>query len=317
MSKILQYELWHECNNFCTYCTLGRANKSTPEELKLQSIKTTLEEIKTLKKGDVHTLGLIGGEFFQGQLSTPNVKQEFFNLIKLINTKLNDGDIECFWLNATMTKGDQKDLYDTLDLIDKKEKVWILTSYDSKGRFHNMDMFVTWVYHMNNLQELYPQIKRNTTMIVTGDFIKQYLQGDLSIELFSRLYDTSVFLKTPVKPDDMCDMTRQEINEKFKYEFFPREIDFMKFLVKYLEREGESNYLNLFSNDLKAEELHKNYNNEELRNVVFIRPKDYHETINSENKEIESLPCGHSSIYQCFSDSDKCAICCKQLVASL
>ena len=50
MGKILQYELWQECNNFCDYCTLGHNITKTPNKMKLQSLVTTFIELTKLKK---------------------------------------------------------------------------------------------------------------------------------------------------------------------------------------------------------------------------------------------------------------------------
>lgn len=309
MSKILQYELWQECNNRCKYCTLGKYAISTPTEMKIEAIGTAIVELQDLKQGDVSTLGFIGGEFFQGQLNDSEVKTAFMDLIDLSNHLLNEGIIENLWLNATLTLGTQIHLYEALDRIDQTDKVWILTSYDTQGRFHNKDMFVNWENQLARLKLLYPEIRRNTTMIITGDFIHKYMADEIDLQRFSQKYDTSIFLKTPVKPDDKGTLTTAEINNEMGFEFFPTQIDFVKFLFKFKEKEGEEAFNNLFSNELKAEELHKNFNDEELRNVTFHRSKDFVETLDTDKKEIETLPCGHSGIYNCYSDQDGCAIC--------
>lgn len=319
MSKILQYELWQECNNHCIYCTLGRNNIKTPDEMKINAINTAISEISQLVEGEVSVLGFVGGEFFQGQLHSEDVKCAFMRLISTANSLLNKGVIKELWLNATMTIGNQDDLYETINKIDHKDRLWILTSYDKTGRFHNTDMFATWCYNMDKLSTVYPEIKKNTTAIITGDFIEDYMSDVFDKHYFETMHNTKLFLKTPVKPDDMCDMKKEQINEKFGYNFFPREIDFMKFLMKYHEKEGDTDFKNLFSNDLKAEELHKNYNDVELRNITFTRNSDYSESLDCDEsiKAIEHLKCGHSNIYQCFVDSDSCAICCKQLIMTL
>lgn len=319
MSKILQYELWQECNNRCTYCTLGNNAVKTPDYMKLESINTAISELRQLVKGEVSTLGFIGGEFFQGQLHNREVKQAFFDLIDLSNQLLNDGIINELWLNATLTIGDQRDLYNTLNRIDRKDKVWILTSFDSLGRFHHLNMLDNWYYHMDKLYKEYPEIRRNTTSIITGDFIKLYLNGTIDLTKFSLSNHTEVFLKTPVKPDDKCEMSRVELNKLFGYEFFPKKKDFINFLFKYKEREGDTAFNKLFSNELKAEELHKNFNESELRNVVFHRNKDFVESLDCDKnlKEIEALNCGHSQVYQCYVDSDDCAVCDKAMIATL
>jgi hypothetical protein len=311
MNKILQYELWQECNNKCKYCTLGENIKCTPKEMKLEAINTAIQELQILKQGEVSTLGFIGGEFFQGQLQDKDVKRAFLDLIDLSNQLLNEGIIKDFWLNATLTIGPQTDLFETLEKIDMKEKVWLLTSYDTIGRFHTKEMLNKWENHMGMLKLLYPEIRRNTTMIITGDFIQKYIKDEIDLCAFSQKYDTSIFLKTPVKPDTMCDMTNAEINHEFGYYFFPKQIDFMKFLFKYKEKEGSEAYERLFSNELKAGELHKNFNDKDLRNVTFNRSNDYVEQLDcdKELKFIETMPCGHSIIYNCYVDQEGCAIC--------
>lgn len=319
MTKTLQYELWQECNNHCTYCTLGCNNIKTPKEMKLLAINTAIQELQQLTQGEVSTLGFIGGEFFQGQLYDFDVKRAFFDLMAVANGLLNEGIIEELWLNVTLTIGENVDLYDLIASIDRKDKLWLLTSYDTKGRFHTDKMFDTWSRHMEELKDFFPEVRRNTTMIITGDFIQKYLKDEIDLHEFEHKYNTSVFLKTPVKPDDLCNMSKGDINKKFGYYFFPKEIDFTKFLMKFREKEGIEAFDKLFSNSLKAEELHKNYNDNELRNVIFTRSADYKEHLDCDKslKDIEESKCGHSSIYKCFVDTDGCAICCKQLIATL
>lgn len=320
MNKNIQYELWQECNNHCTYCTLGRSNNcKTSDEMKLEAIKTAIKEIRNLSKGEVSALGFIGGEFFQGQLHHLEVKSAFMELVDVSNSLLSNGYINELWFNATLIDTDQSDLMMTIDRIENKDKLWILTSYDTKGRFHNLGKLSSWISNVHNLHSCFPEVRLNTTMIITGDFIEQYLSGKLDLHKFKQEYGTKLFLKTPVKPDDLCDKSKEEINDMLEYEFFPRELDFMKFLMKYKESEGETEFANLFSNDLKAGELHKNFNNDELRNVVFTRSSDFKEELHCDKnlKEIEENKCGHSSIYNCFVDTDGCAVCCKNIVASL
>ena len=319
MKKTLQYELWQECNNRCKYCTLGKYAISTPKEMKLEAINTAITELQALKQGEVSTLGFIGGEFFQGQLQDQEVKDAFMNLVDLSNRLLNEDIIEELWLNVTLTLGTQTDLYETLEKIDRKDRLWLLTSYDTIGRFHTKEMFKRWENQLSMIRLLYPEIKRNTTMILTGDFIEKYIDDEIDLHKFALKYDTCIFLKTPVKPDDKCNLTKKEINDEMGFDFFPTKNQFMQFLLKYKSCEGEEAYENLFSNELKAEELHKNFNDNELRNVVFHRSADFKEELecNSELKEIETMPCGHSNIYNCYVDQEGCAICDKNRIGLL
>ena len=86
------------------------------------------------------------------------------------------------WISATLTIGDQKDLYSTIDLFDNPAQVWILTSWDSIGRFHSEKMEHNWQFHMKQLKDKYPEIKLNTTIILTQHFIELYLADKFDIE---------------------------------------------------------------------------------------------------------------------------------------
>ena len=52
--------------------------------------------------------------------------------------------------------------------------------------------------------------------------------------------------------------------------------------------------------------------------VKFIRDKNtLEETIDCIDEHIDNLPCGHSSIYQSYVDSDDCSICDKQQILDI
>ena len=317
MSLQIQYELWRECNCNCTYCTLGFDNHKTDNELKLQSMQTAIDEMKNFEPNEHQTVGFIGGEFFQGQLNTPEIKSKFMELIKVANDLLNNHIVKDLWLNASLLIGNQKDLYEAIDLIDDKTKLWILTSYDSIGRFHTPKMLETWQYHMKNIHNLYPEIKLNTTSILTGDFIEKYLNDNIDIKEFKATYHTNLFLKTTVKPGHLSHLSKQEINDKIG-NFFPTQERFQEFLFTFYMREGAEEYHNLFSNDLRADEVRKNYNIDTKRNIKFIRDKQtLEETIDLIDEHIDNLSCGHSTIYQCYVNSDDCCICNKQEIGEL
>ena len=317
MSLQIQYELWRECNCNCTYCTLGFDNHKTENKLKLQSMQTAIDEMKNFEPNEHQTVGFIGGEFFQGQLNTPEIKSKFMELIKVANDLLNNHIVKDLWLNASLLIGNQKDLYEAIDLIDDKTKLWILTSYDSIGRFHTPKMLETWQYHMKNIHNLYPEIKLNTTSILTGDFIEKYLNDNIDIKEFKATYHTNLFLKTTVKPGHLSHLSKQEINDKIG-NFFPTQERFQEFLFTFYMREGAEEYHNLFSNDLRADEVRKNYNIDTKRNIKFIRDKQtLEETIDLIDEHIDNLSCGHSTIYQCYVNSDDCCICNKQQILDI
>lgn len=310
MSKCLQFELWRECNCRCTFCTLGKTNLYTPDKLKIEALDTAIKELKNIKKDEHEVVGFIGGEFFQGQLNTPEIKEKFFELIKITNDLLNKDYIKNIWLNVSLLIGKQQDLYDTLKIIDKKDKLWLLTSYDTLGRFHTPKMFETWEYHMFNLYNLYPEINLNTTSILTGDFITRYLNGEINLSEMRKKYHTSLFFKNPVHSLDNDIIDNKSMNDKIGY-FFPKRDDFLKFLKKYLKEEGLFEYDKLISMELRADEVRKNYNDPKHRNLKFLRDtKNLHESM--EGTLDRDLSCGHNDIYASYCDSNKCMLCDKQ-----
>ena len=318
MSQQLQFELWRECNCKCTFCTLGEDNEFTKNEFKLQAMQSAIDEIKNLKPGEHETVGFIGGEFFQGQLNTEEIHDKFMEMIKVTNEALNKECIKSIWLNVSLLIGDQKDLYEALTYIDQKNKLWLLTSYDLLGRFHTDKMKQTWEYHLNKLHELYPQINRNITSILTGTFIRAYLNGDFDLKSFGKKYHATLFFKNPVKPGYLEELSTTEINKRLGY-FFPERKEFIDFLKKYIEKEGIDEYLRLMSLDLRADEVRKNYNEEEMRNIWFLRDREKEQDIEiSEHWDYnDMLPCGHNDTCKSYCDSDKCILCDKNFIKKL
>ena len=43
--NIMQFELWQECNNKCSFCYLGKNVLNTPKERKLQAIEQAYQKI--------------------------------------------------------------------------------------------------------------------------------------------------------------------------------------------------------------------------------------------------------------------------------
>ena len=83
MGKELQFELWQECNSRCTYCSLGKENMFTSDEFKLQSLELAYNELSN-SNTIYDVIGFIGGEFFQGQLNSPQIYNKFMDLMKLV-----------------------------------------------------------------------------------------------------------------------------------------------------------------------------------------------------------------------------------------
>ena len=317
MGKQLQFELWQECNNLCKFCYLGRENRKTPDELKKTAIRSAIEKISDLNNyPEYDTIGLIGGEFFQGQLSNPEVKNLFFELIDKINWLQENLYIKHIWICATLTIGDQKDLYDTIDRIKNKDSIWICTSYDTKGRFHTTSHEENWKFHMKKIHETYPEILFNVTTILTQDCIEKYLSNELSFKDMMSVYNCKFFFK-------QCGAgacgNKQQMNAVLPW-FFPKRSTFLEFLNKFHEEESEDMWSKLFNIVYRADTLYRNFNSEDKQMQLNARDKYHKQEITDSDNVLDCMvnpKCGHPISYQAYIDSDACVLCDKHMIEGI
>lgn len=323
--KSIQFELWEECNNACKFCFLGSGNRYCSDDIKYESLKSTLAIINNddiISKYQI--ISLIGGEFFQGQLANPTISNMFFTIIDRIQTLLLNNKLDELWLNTTMTIGKQIDLYKTLDCISDKSKIWLCTSYDTIGRFHTKDHLDNWKYHMHNIKTKYPNININVSIIITEDLINRYLTNTFSFIDFVKEYKCSLFLKTPGTPVPakfpQTIQNKQKFNNEILQNFFPYRVSFLKFLAKYKQEVPEYEYNKLYNIHYRADDLYKNtINNKEeyvhLHRVKNDKMADYE--VDAEGNMAGHAPentCGHGISYAPYVDSDACFICDKDLI---
>ena len=225
--KSIQFELWSECNNICEFCFLGTLNRKTPDVLKLSVLEQVLGKIREPDLfNEYDNISLIGGEFFQGQLKSPEVRAKFFELINQINDYLASGQITSSWITATLIGKNQDDLWDTLNILGDKN-LWLTTSYDTRGRFHTPKAEQNWRKNILLVHEKSPKVKVNATIILTQDLIEKYLRDEFSfIELCNGL-ETSLFLKQPyllnTEEQDRTKLSHYQIDY-----LFPKRKDFLR-----------------------------------------------------------------------------------------
>ena len=309
--KQLQFELWQECNSGCKFCYLGKNNNFTPKEVKLNALKAALEKINDSSiYTEYDTLAFIGGEFFQGQLADIEVKEAFMKLMKKTALLLNEGIIRAVWLYTTLTIGDQKDLYETLELFkNTKGEFWILTSYDTLGRFHTQKMEDNWKYHMKNIYKLYPYFKFNITTILSDDCITKYLDNKISFKKMSEEYHCTFFFKQC----GLGDKTKEELALELPGFLVKRE-KFLKFLIKFKKEESEYMWTKLFNIKYRADVLYRNFNDNQIMQETKRNKLSKNEIETQNIKEMEINTCGHLKTYATYLDSDKCALCDKEFV---
>lgn len=330
--KSFQWELWQQCNTpGCLFCYLGTDNRHTNKERQLKSLHDFNLAIDKLDFKEYNNISIIGGEFFQGQLADKDVKEEFFKTIKRIFMLYKEKKLGSIWVAATLTRGDQKDLYEMLDLAKAmcispninygESGLWICTSWDAYGRFHDQKMKDTWEYNMKKISKEYPFVRKNTTIILTQAMIDMYLNDEFDPQKFSVEFNTSLFYKQPGVPLNCIDEdlenedfdkqwmdSKAYLQKKFNMDFYPKRASFIKFLKKYKEQD-ESTFNKLFNIKFRADELHRNANDLDY-DEAMTRNKDSKQ----EEGSVQTLPCGHLCYYAPYIDSNKCCICDRDII---
>lgn len=307
--KSIQFELWQQCNNYCEFCYLGTGNRYVSDEIKLANIERVSKLIDNYLLSSTEkfkAIGLIGGEFFQGQLNNPIVKNSFFKLCEKIFIAINEDKISDFWCYCTLTLGEQSDLYTLLDLFaalvdTNKHSFWIQASYDAKGRFNHISKLINWHKHLYNLQK-YPFVKFNITSILTEAFLQDVLSNKFNFKDFQRVYKNTFFLK---QPTFTADLEKQELLQRLPW-FFPKRKTYISFLKK-VKLENPEIFDEILNINLRSNIMHGQLDEGNL--LPQIRDKTTWEEYipNAENEP--HLHCGHELYYACYSDSNACCLC--------
>lgn len=308
--KVLQFELWPECNCQCEFCFLKDYNKHTPVKNKIAALDYALDAVSNKAIYlNYEVIALIGGEFFQGQLLDSVVKDKFFSLIRRLNELLSSKEIKRIWISASLMIGNQKDLFSTLDLLKENlSNVYINTSFDIKGRFKTDKMKKLWQETMKQLHFKYPSLNINTTIILTKQLVQDYLNDKFTFHQFSKEYNTELFLKHPDpyilywdNKENNCILSDEIASLDY---FLCDRKSFLKFLVKFKEQEPEAFYEKMFNIQFRADDLVQ-FREDDSKPITDKRYKNQ----KRERKYDTVLPCGHSLEYQCYCDSNKCILC--------
>lgn len=317
--KSLQFEVWQECSQQCSFCYLGTGNRHTPDDRKLLSLRNMREKIHEpgiFEKYD--NISMIGGEFFQGQMKNPEVKKEFFSVLEEVAGYLRDGKISSSWLSATLTRPASEDLFRAMDLFSDicprspSGGLWLITSYDAFGRFHTPEQEECWRKNVRMLKEKYPYLKVNTTIILSQRMVEDILSGKFDFRKFTEEMGTNLFVKQP-SPGYGDDPLRDRIRkvEARIPGFFPKRKDFIRMLRK-VASEWPEFYAKLFNIEFRADDLFRNFNEDPEMQLI-----ERHKKEKAEMSGVELAPCGHVLDYSTYLDSDRCMLCDKLKIQDL
>ena len=251
-NKVVQFEIWSECNNTCPFCYLRKQMKVLSPEEKINRIQTIIDYISNEENMKNHDgIGIIGGEIFQGQLSNPDVKSKWIEMLKIVNRLEEEDKINNFWVASALLRKDLTDCFDTLDCFSDTSKVLLCTSYDTVGRFINEEQKQLFFNNLDIIRKKYPNIKLHAQVVCTQSLIDEILSGKFDLEGFRQKYNIRVDLSDPWAGYFYKDKYEFEKNHP---NFFPKRKSFLEFL-RFLHDNTTMNLSWLFSGDFFAETL--------------------------------------------------------------
>jgi len=187
-NKCLQYELWHNCSNACSFCYLNTNRVIYTEKQKQEACNFAINDIKTRLTSDYTAIGFIGGELFGDQQMDIETHESFMSLIRSVKDLMNTDKIKEVWLTSNLITDYLFPLIDTLEVLVKNkpryQRILICTSYDTKGRFHSEEDYYLWLKNINKIHELYPEVIMHIECITTQSFIDEWLNNKEKFKMF-------------------------------------------------------------------------------------------------------------------------------------
>lgn len=304
--NMLQFGVWPNCTNNCDFCLRMNRKPYTKDE-QIFWLKAIAQNIKHTDWVNDFPFGvsLLGGELFY--IHSPQVQSAFMDLIDvIIQHVLTPKTPQARF--STVTNGLYKPhfLYKVVDYIKDRvgiERVDVNFSYDLKYRYKTEQARQTALSNILAFQQRY-NYRVGVQMILTQHVIDLWK---------ARLFDVNDFLKNTIPGCQLAFLYPHPVHTgKVLPDFQFKRADFLHF-VSYLKQEAYETYY-LFVNSTKNSGTFK-YTGLVDRINPDIEQLKYQKAVLSDGKEIIA-PCGHSTLYRCYADSDKCVLCDLQMMDS-
>lgn len=309
--KVLQISPWSNCKNHCVFCSQRGDRHFTLEERKqhLEDIYSRFQDESIFQDYDFEGFGIIGGEFFAGQID--GIEDTWYKLVKLFADLIKSKKLKQVWINSNLLEINIDQIIKTFDLfdwdsLDEDQKILLPTSYDTKGRFHSEEDKIQWYKYVEELAQRFPKLEIYGTAISTQAFIEEllndkfvYPKGMKALNLLvPRLTDADYF-SPETHTKHYREILLSKLNEYPEW-FFPKSRkQFIQFLYKVREVLGVGVLKNFYEVERHSSDVYTYFPD---KNSYFI---DRHSKCNCK----ENMPCGHPYTSCCYLDSDKCCHC--------
>lgn len=315
--KVLQISPWSNCKNHCAFCSQRGDKPFTTEERKqhLEDIYNEFVDGSIYKKYDFEGFGIIGGEFFTGQLD--EIEDTWYKLVEHLSGLLKTKKLKQVWINSNLIGVNIKQIEKTFDLFDwdvlgEDQKVLLPTSYDSKGRFHTEEDKTQWYKNVEYISKKYPKLEVYGTAITTQAFVEELLSdtfvyptGMRALNLLvPRLTDADYFSNPLTHTKQYNEILHSKLNEYPEW-FFPKSREqFIQFLYKVREVLGEGVLENFFEVERHSSDVFTYF---PYKNTFFVNR-------HTKDNGKENMSCGHPYTSCCYLDSNHCSHCDAQKV---
>lgn len=296
---MIQYDLWNNCSNHCDFCLIYRKRILTKEKM-IERIDEIIKNIDYI--GDRWStqfsdgISLLGGELYF--ITDPDVQDKFMILVDHIIDKilLPNKNKTCKYSTVTNGIYEPSFLFRVIDRIVERAGIQFVDvnfSYDLKYRFHSEESRLLCLENMRKFSERY-DYRIGAQMVVTSYLIDMINNKEFDIGEF----------QTKIVPNSIVEfLYPHEIHTgKIINDFQFTRDKFIKFLF-WLKENYYENFIN----------YHDSITNSSIFKYTGLYIKeDWSIDIEphlSDGKEIINPECGHSVLYQCYSDCDKCILC--------
>lgn len=296
MSNMLQYSVWANCCNQCDFCLRKERTPYSKEKMlhRLERIKKNLDYIDWQGKY-ADGISLLGGELYF--ITDPELQESFLELIDLIIEKVLKVSPNPNVKYSTVTNGlyNPEFLMKVLDKIVAELGTRVIDlnfSFDLKYRYHEKGQMQQVIDNINLINQKY-QYCLGIQMILTQNVINMWKRGTDIVEYIYEL----------MPGNQLCFLYPHPIfTGKTLDDFFFNRSDLFEFL-KWLKDYHYHEYSSFMLSTMNS----ATYKWTGLKNIdandVTTQPKL------TDGKEVIQNSCGHSVLYKCYADSDKCMLC--------
>lgn len=295
MGNILQYSVWANCCNACDFCLRKeRIPYSKEKQLKrLERIKKNLDYIDWQGKFS-DGISLLGGELYF--IEDSELQGSFLELIDLIIEKVLKVSPNPNVKYSTVTNG----LYNPDFLIKVLDKIVdacgtkaidLNFSYDLRHRYKSEEDRLKVINNVNLIHERYDYCI-GIQMILTQHVINKWKEG----------YDVVKHIEEVMPGNQLCLLYPHPIHTGKKLDdFFFKRPDLFSFLA-WLRENYQFEYASFMQSTFNSATYKWTGLKDIHKDNITTQPKL------TDGKE-EITDCGHSVLYRCYSDSDKCMLC--------